>query len=39
MDKTYKNLNIILVDDGSPDECRTICDVWSHKDSRIRVHI
>ncbi|MBQ3046361.1 MAG: glycosyltransferase family 2 protein [Clostridia bacterium] len=35
--QTYTNLEIILVDDGSPDNCPTICDEWSKKDSRIKV--
>lgn len=35
--QTYKNLEIILVDDGSPDNCPAMCDVWAEKDSRIRV--
>ncbi len=35
--QTYKNLEIILVDDGSPDECPRICDDYALKDSRIRV--
>lgn len=35
--QTYRNLEIILVDDGSPDSCGTMCDSWSSKDGRIRV--
>lgn len=35
--QTYKNLEIILVDDGSPDNCPAMCDEWGEKDSRIRV--
>ena len=35
--QTYKNLEIILVDDGSPDNCPAMCDGWAEKDSRIRV--
>ena len=35
--QTYENLEIILVDDGSPDNCPDICDDWAAKDSRIRV--
>ncbi len=35
--QTYKNLEIILVDDGSPDNCGTICDEFAKKDSRIKV--
>ena len=34
---TYKNLEVILVDDGSTDECPTICDDYAKKDSRIKV--
>lgn len=37
VEQTYKNLEIILVDDGSPDQCGTICDKWAEKDERIRV--
>lgn len=37
VDQTYKNLEIILVDDGSPDDCPAMCDAWAEKDSRIRV--
>ena len=35
--QTYINLEIILVDDGSPDRSGGICDDWTAKDSRIRV--
>lgn len=35
--QTYKNLEIILVDDGSPDRCPEICDLYQKKDSRVRV--
>ena len=35
--QTYKNLEIILVDDGSPDKCPEMCDSWARKDSRIKV--
>lgn len=37
VNQTYTNLEIILVDDGSPDSCPTMCDAWAEKDSRIRV--
>lgn len=35
--QTYKHLQIILVDDGSPDMCPQMCDDWAKKDSRIQV--
>lgn len=35
--QTYKNIEIILVDDCSPDSCPVICDRFSRQDSRIRV--
>lgn len=35
--QTYENLEIILVDDGSPDKCPQICDEYAKNDSRIRV--
>lgn len=35
--QTYKNLEIIIVDDGSPDSCPIKCDQWKEKDSRIKV--
>ena len=35
--QTYPNLEIILVDDGSPDRCPEICDQWARKDGRICV--
>lgn len=37
VDQTYRNLEIILVDDGSPDNCPAMCDAWAAKDSRIKV--
>lgn len=37
VDQTYENLEIILVDDGSPDNCGVMCDSWAGKDSRIKV--
>lgn len=37
INQTYKNLEIILVDDGSLDECPKICDEYAILDSRIKV--
>ncbi len=37
VNQTYRNLEIILVDDGSPDNCPSICDEWAKKDNRIKV--
>lgn len=35
--QTYSNIEVILVDDGSPDRCPQMCDEWAKRDSRIRV--
>lgn len=35
--QTYKDLEIILIDDGSPDNCGKICDEYAEKDFRITV--
>lgn len=37
LSQTFKNLEVILVDDGSPDESGAICDEYALKDKRIRV--
>lgn len=37
INQTYSNLEIILVDDGSPDNCGKICDEYQVQDSRIKV--
>ena len=37
LNQTYQNLEVILVDDGSPDDSGKICDRWAGQDSRIRV--
>lgn len=36
-DQSYNNLQIILVDDGSDDNCPQMCDEWKNKDNRIQV--
>ncbi|MGL5989235.1 glycosyltransferase family 2 protein [Cetobacterium sp.] len=38
LSQKYKNLEIILVDDGSSDKCGDICDNYSKKDNRIKVY-
>lgn len=35
--QTYRNLEIILVDDGSTDHCPEMCDSWADVDGRIKV--
>lgn len=37
INQTYKNLEIILVNDGSKDKSGMICDKWREKDKRIKV--
>lgn len=35
--QSYKHMEIILIDDGSPDKCPQICDCWAKRDKRIHV--
>ena len=37
INQTLQDIEIILVDDGSPDNCPQICDEYAKKDSRIKV--
>lgn len=37
INQTYRNLEILLVDDGSPDDCPQKCEEWAKKDGRIKV--
>ena len=37
LQQTYDNLEVILVDDGSPDQCPEICDQYAQQDARVRV--
>lgn len=37
VNQTYGSLEILLIDDGSPDRCPELCDAWARKDDRVRV--
>ena len=37
LNQTYKDIEVILVDDGSPDNCGEICEEYAKKDDRVRV--
>lgn len=37
LSQTFSDIEIILVDDGSPDQCGTICDAYAQSDARVRV--
>ena len=37
LEQTFKDFELILIDDGSPDKCPQICDDYAKKDNRITV--
>lgn len=37
LNQTYRNIEVLLIDDGSPDRCGEICDEYGAKDDRVRV--
>lgn len=37
LEQSYNNIEVILVDDGSNDDCPTICDKFKRKDARVKV--
>lgn len=37
INQTYKNIEILLIDDGSKDKCPQLCEEWAQKDNRIKV--
>ena len=37
LNQTYRDIEVLLIDDGSPDKCGEICDEYAEKDDRIRV--
>lgn len=37
VNQSYTNLEIILIDDGSPDNCPKMCEQWAQRDERIHV--
>ena len=37
LDQTFRDFELLLVDDGSPDKCGDMCEAWAKKDGRIRV--
>ena len=39
VNQSYRNLEIILVDDGSSDQCPQLCEEWAKKDRESRLSI
>ena len=37
LSQSYQNIEVILVDDGSPDKCGAMCDEFALKDKRIKI--
>ena len=37
VNQTYTKIEILLVDDGSPDSCPMLCEEWGKRDTRIKV--
>ena len=37
LNQDFKDIEVILVDDGSPDGCPAICDVYAQNDNRVKV--
>lgn len=37
LNQTYRSIEVILVDDGSPDHCPVMCDAFAEKDARVKV--
>lgn len=35
--QTYRDIEVVLVDDGSPDNCPSLCEQWANKDQRVKV--
>lgn len=38
LNQTYKNFELLLIDDGSPDKCGEICEKYANSDDRVKVY-